>query len=163
MKKAIITFYSYTGNTKLVAESLKEELGQGYQTDLMQIDTLDESPTFIGQAVRAFLKKEAKISKETVSDFSPYDLIAIGTPVWAFGPAPAVRTLLNGCTGIQDKKIILFSTYGSGTGKNKCMREMETIVKDKGAAQTVLFGVQQFELKNKEKVINSVKTAISKI
>ncbi|MFH2138305.1 MAG: flavodoxin family protein [Candidatus Omnitrophota bacterium] len=161
MKKAIIVYYSYSGNTKIIAEALKISLGNEYSSDIVRLEALDESDKFIVQAVRALFKKQAQVKKNMPIDLSVYDLVCIGTPVWAFGPAPAARTFLNNCTGLAGKRVVLFSTYGSGAGKNKCMREMETMVKDKGAIKAVSFLIQQMQVKVPDKFKAKIEEALA--
>ena len=152
MAKAIIFFYSYSGNTKKVTKILQEQLSGKYNTDSVQIEAFDEPNSFFKQCVRAVRKKEAKINEDIASDLKEYDLIALGTPVWAFGMAPGLRTFINKCSGLDSKKIILFATYGSGVGKDKCLNEMEEIVKDKGAKDIKRFLVQQHDVLNADLV-----------
>jgi flavodoxin len=41
---------------------------------------------------------------------SDYDLIIIGTPIWAWSPTPAIRTYIKN-NNLSGKKIALFFTY----------------------------------------------------
>ncbi len=160
MKKAVIVFYSYSGNTQKTANILKDELKGECSVDLIRLDPADESEAFWGQAIRAFIKKEAVLKEPLKYDLSGYDVIALGTPVWAFGMAPALRAYMKKCSGLKDKQVILFTTYGSGAGNNRCINEMKDIVKNMGAAQINLFSVQQFNIKNVEKVKILIKEAL---
>ena len=45
-----------------------------------------------------------------------YDLIFIGTPVWAWNPAPPLKSFLSS-RSIMNKKIALFCCHGGGKGK----------------------------------------------
>jgi multimeric flavodoxin WrbA len=49
-------------------------------------------------------------------DIGAYDLVIIGTPVWAWSYAPAMKTFLEE-TKIEGKKIALFCCHGGGPGK----------------------------------------------
>jgi len=51
MKSAVV-YYSYTGNTKKVAESLAEVLKEKGEVDLISLEPLDESESFLGQVNR---------------------------------------------------------------------------------------------------------------
>ena len=107
MKIAII-YYSLTGNTKNVAETIADYLKSSNQVDIFRVVALDESKSFIGQCFRAAFKKKAKIG-DAKTDLSEYDVIVIGTPVWATEPVPALRTYFEKLSGIAGKKIILFT------------------------------------------------------
>ena len=154
--KSIIIFYSYSGNTRKVTNLLAEYLKEKGQTDIIDLRPMDESHSFFGQCRRAFLKKRAKI--ETVNfNLSGYDLICLGTPVWAFAPTPAMNTYLDKCFGLENKEVILFTTYGSGTGNQRCLNYMQSILTKKGVKHFNRFSIQQFKVNNGEfitKVIN---------
>ncbi|MFH1347175.1 MAG: NAD(P)H-dependent oxidoreductase [Candidatus Margulisiibacteriota bacterium] len=144
MKSAII-FYSYSGNTAKVGKILQDELQSKGDIDVFQLEPEDESSSFLGQCRRALFKKKAKI-KDVVLDLNSYSLVCFGTPVWAFGMAPALRTYIDKCSGIQGKKVILFTTFGSGTGNNKCIDEMQAILAKKGAKDFKRFSISQFKV-----------------
>ncbi len=160
MNEAIIIFYSYSGNTAQVAEFLKKGLDKDYSTQLLRLEALDETDSFFKQAGRAFMKKKALINEKIPFDLEKYALAAFGTPVWAFGMAPALRAYLEKCSGLKNKKVIIFTTYGSGAGKNKCMNELVKIAKDKGALSVRTFDVQQIRVKNSELVENKINEAL---
>ncbi len=158
--KSIIVYYSYTGNTKKVAQDLKEILTEKGEIDSIELSSIDEAKSFLGQCRRAFFKKRAQIAPVNL-DLSKYDLICLGTPVWAFKPAPAMNTYLDKCSGVEGKEIILFTTYGSGRGNEQCLNYMQGILAKKGATNFRRFSVQQGEVNNKESVLSEIKSAIS--
>ncbi len=147
--KSIIIYYSYSGNTKRVADILAEYLKPKYEVKISRLEPQDESTSFFAQARRAFFHKKAKIPLADF-DLSDYDLICLGTPVWAFGPAPAMNAYLDKCSGVEGKVLVLFTTYGSGTGVGKCFRYMEAILSKKGAKGFSKFSIQQFKVNDKE-------------
>jgi len=155
MKSAII-FYSYSGNTAEVAEILAEQLTRNGPVDTFRLEAMDESDSFLGQCKRALFKKKAQI-KDTVFDLSSYSLICLGTPVWAFGMAPALRAYIDRCKGAENKNLVLFTTFGSGTGNNKCLNEMQAILAQKGVKEFKRFSVQQFKVKDKEFILARIK------
>ena len=152
MKSAII-FYSYTGNTKKVALVLKEYLERQGTAELIELKALDESKNFFGQCNRAFFGKEAKI-EDAQLDLSGFDLICVGTPVWALGPAPAVNAYMKKCFGAEGKTAAVFTTYGSGSGKGKCIQKIQDAFKEKGANKFCSFSIQQFKVNNKDFIID---------
>ncbi|MBU4304697.1 MAG: flavodoxin family protein [Candidatus Omnitrophica bacterium] len=161
MNKALIVFYSFSGNTQKVADALKQELSASYEVNMQRLEAVDESASFFGQCVRAFMKKEAGIKEENISfDVSGFDLVVLGTPVWAFGMAPAMRTYISKCRGISGKKVIIFSTYGSGAGKDKCVREMASLLEKKGAAKINSLLIQQANVNNRQLVSEQLGKAL---
>ncbi|MBI4846042.1 MAG: flavodoxin family protein [Candidatus Omnitrophica bacterium] len=161
MKKIAIIYYSFSGNTKSVAEILKEIFEtREYEVTMISLEPVDEATSFLKQALRAFFKKKAAIREDIVYNLSGFDMIALGTPVWAFAMAPAMRTYLSSCRDIVGKNILLFATYGSGAGKDKCVNEMADIVGSMGALKIMPILVQQNEVKNYRLVMDKVKRAL---
>lgn len=154
--KSIIIYYSYSGNTKKLADILSAHLRQIGEVAIIELKGLDESDKFFHQAVRALMRKRAKIQPVNFG-LADYDLICLGSPVWAFGPAPAMNTYLDNCVGIAGKEIILFTTYGSGTGNSRCLNYMQDILIKKGAQNFKRFSIQQFRVNDKDFVRSKIK------
>lgn len=158
--KSVIIYYSYTGNTKKAAEILCGYLRQKGEVDIIELKPLDESEKFLGQAGRAFRHKRALLQPVNFN-LSGYDLLCFGTPVWAFGPAPAMNTYLDNCKGINGKGVVLFTTYGSGTGNQRCLDYMREALSKNGAKGFKLFSVQQGQIKHGEAVLSKISEALS--
>ena len=154
--KSIIVFYSYSGNTKKVAEILAGALAERGEVGQIELACFDESKTFLGQCHRAFFHIRGQI-QPVKFDLSDYDLICFGTPVWAFAPAPAMNTYLDNCVGLEGKEIILFTTYGSGTGNERCLDYMRKILSQKGAKGFKRLSIQQGKVKYQEFVLSKIK------
>ena len=147
--KSVIIYYSYNGNTRQVAEVLSGLLSTKGQVDRLDLVSLDEPSSFLYQCRRAFSHVRSKI-EEVNFDLSGYDLICLGTPVWAFAPAPAINTYLDKCSGIEGKEIILFATCGSGAGKERCLDYMQGLLAQKGALVFKRLTIQQRKVRNRE-------------
>ena len=147
--KAIIIYYSYSGNTKKITDILADYLRTRCEIKILRLEALDESASFFKQALRALFHKKAKINSLDF-DLSNYDLICLGSPIWAFAPAPAMNTYLEGCFGLEGKTAVLFVTYGSGTGLKRCLNYMQEILAKKGVRDFRKFSIQQFRVNNKE-------------
>ncbi len=128
MKVAII-FYSFTGNTRKVASVIKDFLiKQNVEVKFLELKPKLESKRFVQQAAQSLFAKKVKLVGENIPDISDSDHIFLGTPVWAFAPAPAMRSFIQDCKTLKNKKTSLFETYGSGLGKEKCLNKMETLL-----------------------------------
>ncbi|MFH1354938.1 MAG: NAD(P)H-dependent oxidoreductase [Candidatus Omnitrophota bacterium] len=154
--KIVIIYYSYSGNTKEVSYVLGEYLKEEGEVDMVELRGLDESNQFFGQAMRAFGHKRAKLQPLSF-DLSGYDLVCLGTPVWAFGPAPAVNTYLDQCHGVDGKDIIIYATYGSGAGKGRCLNYIHSLLAEKGAKTLKKFFIQQRKVADKKFVLAKIK------
>jgi flavodoxin len=139
--KSVIVYYSYSGNTRKVAEVLAEHLRKKTGIDMVELKAPDESKSFFQQAFRALIRRKVKTESVNI-DMSKYGLICIGTPVWAFGPAPAMNTFLSQCKGLEKKDAIVFTTYGSGTGNTHCIRYIKNILHKKGVQNCRSFTIE---------------------
>lgn len=160
--KSLIVYYSYTGNTKKVAEVLKEVLSQTQEVDIFGLEPEDESNNFFIQVVRALSRKRALL-REPPLDVSRYELICIGSPVWAFAPAPAVNSYLDGLKNIEGKDAIFFVTYRRGLGVDRCLNYMKMALKKKGVFKLSGFKIQQFKVEDKDFVMDTIKKSCKDI
>ena len=119
--KALVVFYSRTGVTRKVAETISDLLR--CETEEI-VDTKDRTGAvgYLLAGRDASLKKLTTI-KELKSDPSSYDMVIIGTPVWAFTMSAPVRTYLLQNKG-RFKKAAFFCTQG-GVGNKGAFRDME--------------------------------------
>ncbi|MCX5697123.1 MAG: NAD(P)H-dependent oxidoreductase [Candidatus Omnitrophica bacterium] len=154
--KAAVIYYSYSGNTRAVAQALSAHLKGEYEVQAIELTALDEPASFLGQCRRAFSHTRAQIAPVDL-DLSGCDLICVGTPVWAFGPVPAVNTYLDRCSGVENKEVILFATCGSGTGNERCLQYMQGLLAKKGAKGFKRFSIQQSKVKDKEFILSRLK------
>lgn len=154
--KSIIIYYSYTGNTKRVVQILAEVLKENTEVEIVRLADLNETGKFFIQASRALRHTKTNIGEVNL-DLSGYDLICFGTPVWAFAPVPAINTYLDKCFGLQGKRVILFTTYGSGTGNRHCLNYMQKILNKKGVKNFRCFSIQQFKTKDKDFVLSEIR------
>jgi multimeric flavodoxin WrbA len=157
--KSVIIYYSYTGNTKKIASILSEYLREKGEVQSIELRDLNENGRFFSQAAKAFKHKRAEIEPVNF-DLKSYHVICIGTPVWAFAPTPAINTYLDKCFGIEGKEMILFTTYGSGTGNVRCLNYMQGILGKKDAKNFKRFSIQQFKVGDKEFVLSRIKEAM---
>lgn len=122
--KILIVYYSRTGVTKKLAEKISEILG----ADLEMIkDSSDRSGVmgYLKSGREAATKKIVTISP-LVSQLKDYELVIVGTPVWAFTISSPVRTFFE-----QHKEELknwaLFCTQG-GSGEQNTLKGAENIV-----------------------------------
>jgi flavodoxin len=121
--KTLIVYYSRSGVTKKVAEFIGKKIGATVE-ELIDKDKREGVLGYIRSGKEAMKKELAEIEaiKNNPEDF---DLIFIGTPVWAGTMAPAVRTYIEKNKD-KIKKAIFFSTQG-GTREQKVFHEMEAV------------------------------------
>ena len=113
--KALVIYYSHDGNTRLIAQTIAEATGA---------DTLELEPTkeVASQGFAKFLWGGAQVMMKRTPPLLPfdkqpqeYDLLFIGTPVWAWTYTPPLRTFFS-TTDLTSKKIALFCSYAGNKG-----------------------------------------------
>ena len=115
--KTLIVYYSYEGNCASIAEKIKTALPEA---DTLRLSTAEDKTRgffakYLWGGKQVFSGKKPTLTPYSV-DVAAYDLIIIGTPVWAWSYAPAMRSFLEG-TKIEGKRIALFCCHGGGKGK----------------------------------------------
>lgn len=104
--KSLIVYYSWTGNTAVVAKEIKARTGFDIQPIVEKMER--RKGNMIKTASSAFLGLKSKIKP---MDFAlkDYDQILLGMQVWAGHTTPAINTYLQKAN-FKDKKIFLFLT-----------------------------------------------------
>lgn len=125
-KKVLIAYYSYSGNTKRVAEKI-QQLTNG---DIFEIVPKKAYPNNYNDVVNLAKDEKQKDIKPELTDngnVKDYDIIFLGTPVWWYTMASPVKTFLskNDFTG---KTIVPFCTHGGG-GASSTYIDMQKLAK----------------------------------
>jgi flavodoxin len=129
--KCLVVYYSRTGKTRFVAETIASQLG----ADLEEIVDQKKRGSSLGWIMAG---KDA--ARKSLTEISPatkppqdYDLIVIGTPIWAWSPTPAVRTYIKQ-NSLSGKKVALFYTSDGdirqAAQKTKDLLQDATVVGD---------------------------------
>lgn len=155
--KIAIVYYSYSGNTHKAAEIIAEILkSENNSLRCLRIEAPNESKSFFIQALRALTKKKAEIAP-IETDLFAYDLIILGTPVWAREMVPAMRKFLEKVSGLEGKKALVFVTYGSGLGKEHCLDSLKVGIEAKGANCIGRFSLSQLKVSDRPLIENLLK------
>ena len=122
--RTLVVFFSRSGTTRLVAEALSEML----DCDLEEITEPISRIGFRGysrsllQAIRRRASRIAPIAR----DVSSYDLVIVGTPVFAWSVSPPVRAYLM-ATAPRLPEVAFFATLG-GAGSERAFAQMAAII-----------------------------------
>ena len=123
-RNILVVYYSRTGSTRKVAEYITKQLGADME---MIIDMKKRSGVFgfvIG-GMDALMRKETEIS-EIKKDPSKYDLVIVGSPLWAGNIPPAIRTYLNKYKA-NIESVAFFATSG-GSSQGKIFEEARSLL-----------------------------------
>lgn len=116
MNKKLVVFFSYTGNTKKIAGMIKDKLN----CDILEIETVIPYSTDYQTVVDEEQNNEGSRIlpeiKDINIDLNNYDEIIIGTPVWWYNAAPAIRKFLTKYD-LSGKRIVPFATNAGWLGR----------------------------------------------
>lgn len=133
MSKCLIIYYSFSGTTQLVAEALAAQL----DADLIRIecDTYKKGWLNYLKAGYASAKKRTPPIALSAEPGSGYDLVIVGTPVWAGYPAPPLRSLFAGDYALP-QQVVAFMTQGGESPGANALPELKAIVGERLQAAT---------------------------
>lgn len=113
--KKIIVYFSYTGNTKMIAERIKRKL----HCDILEIIPVQAYSEDYDLVVKEEQNNSSSNKMPEIeqidTDLSKYDEIILGTPVWWYTLAPVIRTFLYQYD-LSHKKIIPYATNAGWLG-----------------------------------------------
>ena len=106
-KNVLVTYFSYSGTTRGVAETLSNQIG----ADLFEIAPKEDYSSLYPQSNMEIRRGERPELSSEVENMEEYDIIFIGYPVWFHAtPAPINSFLEN--YDLTGKLIIPFCTSG---------------------------------------------------
>lgn len=116
MSKIVVVYYSFEGSTKGIAELL----AQHSNADLLEVKPLKELQSkgfakFIWGGSQVVMGKKPELMPLS-KNLDEYDIVFVGTPIWAGTYAPPIKTLLEG-DYIDGKKVAYFYCHEGGHGK----------------------------------------------
>ena len=138
--KTLIVYYSRDGATRKVAEELKEQLGA-------DIEEITEPKGRSGPLGWIRSGKEASSGtiipiNSTKADPSTYDIVAVGTPIWAWNVSSPVRSYL---AAMKSKlpRIAFFCTMDNKPGET--FKVMEGLI---GKTPVATFEIMGMDVKS---------------
>lgn len=115
MKNVLVVYYSLTGNTKMIAETI----AQSIDSDILELKPVKElkaeggSKYFWG-GYQATMKIKPKLKTIDINPLD-YNLIILGTPVWAWTYTPPIHSFLSKFD-LTSKNVALWTcSQGDGT------------------------------------------------
>ncbi|MHA2180408.1 MAG: flavodoxin family protein [Promethearchaeota archaeon] len=156
MPGILIVYYSLTGNTKFIGETLRNSV----EADILELKPIkelnpDSSTRFMWGGYQSTMKIKPKLMDFDINPLD-YDLIILGTPVWAWNISPPIRSFLSKFD-LTGKKVALWMCH-AGDGV-KAMKRFKEALKHTNLVDSITF---QNPLKNdsdekKEKAIAWIK------
>lgn len=112
--KTLIVYYSLSNHTKDIAERIQKNLGG----DIYEIKTKEKiktTPWFYLTLKRQLSEKKYPELSGAMPDFSKYDTVFVGGPVWWYTMSTPMYSFLQQAN-FAGKKVVPFSTQGSNYG-----------------------------------------------
>jgi len=105
-----IVYHSETGNTKKVAELVAKATG-AVLIPVLDMAGYNKVTMYLFGIPRARAGDKAAIEPSKI-DVSAFDLVVVGSPVWAFRPTPAANAAIAAFSGCEGKRGMVFATSG---------------------------------------------------
>jgi flavodoxin len=135
MTRVLVAYYSWTGHTRRVAESV----AAACDAELEPIE--DAGPrTMFRSLVQAMLRRPAPIRLPR-QDAAAHDVVILGAPVWVGGVAAPMRSYIAAQRGAF-KAIACFATAGGQDGA-KVARQMAALA---GKPAAAIMGLRQQDI-----------------
>lgn len=120
-KKALVAYFSCSGVTKGVAETLADVAGADLYEIKPEVPYTTADLNWMDKKSRSSVEMKDPSSRPAiagkVSDMSEYDIVFVGFPIWWYVAPTIINTFLESYD-FSGKTIILFATSGgSGFGK----------------------------------------------
>ena len=145
MSKILIVYYSLTGTTRYVAETLRESIS----AEMLELKPKkDLNPKggmkFVWGGAQANMKIKPKLLPFDTNPLD-YDLVIIGTPVWSWTFTPPIRSFVSKFD-LSDRKVALW-TCSEGSG-DKAMSRFKKAMSESELVSTIQFQIYGEERKN---------------
>lgn len=127
MSNKLLVYFSYTGNTRIIAKYILEKLN----CDVLELHPKDKYSENYQEVVDEYQsnesgKKICELMPYSV-DLSKYDTLIIGSSVWWYTITPVIRTFLKQ-NSLAGKTVIPFATNAGWIGKT--FKEIKELCSD---------------------------------
>lgn len=156
--KIRIIYHSYSGNTRGIAEKVRNSCG-GNLTEVTLTDDYSSLTAYTLGSYRAMKGVCDPIEQKTI-DVAADDIIVIGTPVWAGRATPAVNAAVAALAGCKGKKAVLFATCGGKEGDT--LPRLKKALEEKGVTVAGEFVFNRRGLEDTERItamVSAIKAA----
>jgi len=155
--KSLVVYYSFTGKTRLAAQAIAEALN----ATLVEVEERRPVPmpfVYLSGSFRAYMNWGSKIKTLDV-DPKQYERIFIGSPVWAYRPAPAINSFIYQ-TNFEGRSVVPFFTMGGDNAESAVANITAKIEKRQGKVAGS-FAITSYNASDEE-IIARVREAIKK-
>ena len=123
----LVAYFSASGVTEAKAKELAKVIGAELYEIVPAVRYTRADLNWMDKKSRSTVEMNDKSSRpalaETKHDFSPYDVIYIGFPIWWYTAPTIINTFLE-TFDLSGKTIVLFATSG-GSSIDKAVKDMQ--------------------------------------
>lgn len=135
--KALVVYFSHTGNTRTIAGYVHEMVEGSDMVELETVDAYtDDYDTLLAQVREEVANGYCPPLATQIADLPSYDVIFVGYPIWVETAAPPIRTFLT-THDLSGKTVIPFCTSGTSSAEASFR-----LVRSLCPNSTVLDGIQ---------------------
>lgn len=129
MSKTLVTYFSASGTTAKAANELSASLNADLYEIKPAVPYTDSDLDWTDRHSRTSLECNDPASRPALADshadFSRYDIIYLGFPIWWYTAPPLIKTFLED-NDFAGKTIVLFATSG-GSGLGRAAKDLSAL------------------------------------
>lgn len=124
VSEKLVSYYSRTGHTQRIAELIAESVGADVER-IIDAKSREGALGYLTAGRDAMFKRQSRI-QPPMKDPSRYNLVILGTPIWAWNLSPPMRTYISDHKA-KFNQVAFFCTEG-GSGGNRAFRQMANLI-----------------------------------
>ena len=125
-KKVLIAYYSWSGNTKAVAEEIHKQIGGDLQAIVPVTPYSETYAVTVAKAKQEQLSNARPAIKTQIPNIDEYDTVLLGYPNW-WGSYPMLIATFAENNKLDGKIIAPFYTHGGG-GEQRCSSDLRKLL-----------------------------------
>lgn len=125
-KKILIAYYSWSGNTKALAEEIHKQVGGDLYPIVPSTPYSETYAVTVAKAKQEQLSNARPAIKTMIPNVDQYDMVLLGYPNW-WGSYPMMIATFAEKHNLDGKKIAPFFTHGGG-GEQRCVSDLRKLL-----------------------------------
>jgi len=109
-RRLLVAHFSYTGNTKRIAQALSEKLQRSYDVEIVEIVPTHKR-SYLHWLAYSFVPDSEVEIENPETELSPYDVVLLGFPKWTFS-CPPLNRYIRKLRSLSKPRFYLFMTCG---------------------------------------------------
>jgi hypothetical protein len=108
--RLLIAYFSYTGDTRRIAQALSEKLQQSYDVEIAEI-VPTRKRSYLHWLAYSFVPDSEVEIENLETELSRYDVVLLGFPKWTFS-CPPLNRYIRKLRSLSKPRFYLFMTCG---------------------------------------------------